>query len=579
MESTPVKTQDAALKPAENEVATVLVHMKKLLRIKNQLCSPLLRLPTEAIIHILSYIMEAVERSHVWQPIFSTCHHIHRIMRTATELWWNVDCRWTRVAHIVFTRSGGNPRVITANLRPWDDEQNEKIRMVLDYWRDEQLFYGHRLRTLELCGEASDATRFSWIFERPLPNLHHLKIRFFGPLANDADGSQLPISSPVALPISMDLPLQTLDLNNVTLPWSSTLFAGLRELHMDFRECETVVEISGDELLGVFDASPQLERLSLVQVRPRIPVSGGEPQYAPTRIAQLPNLAFLKLDNSPESIGYTLVHVGAPAIASLEIRSHVLPPEVPWSLRFFFLNHHLPGRLFPNPPVFEIWLENNGGPSSSMHVTIGGFKIRLDFDTDWEETVCDAIVAHVFPLVPESLAILNLNLDLDEQEWREFLTSHPEVCSIECSNDNDNEEPISEPLWDALSPAGTDADPLCPKLESISLFDNPGFEPFLLDCLLNRKNAGFRLRHLKLGSWDDRFFEEFRLSVEELTVVNAPDNPFDLKIVSLVPMTELCFHVLTRTPSGNTVAVSRSMTESSIVPYPLFPVVGVEPTQ
>ena len=545
MESAPVKTEDATSKTVENEVATVLIHLKNLLRIKNQLCSPLLQLPTETIIHILSYIMEAVEQSRVWQPIFSTCHRIRRIMRTATELWWKVDCTRSRAALFAFARSKGSPQAILADLNPCYYWQNDEARKVLDHWRDREVLHGHRLHTLELCGDPSDLAHFSWIFERPLPRLHYLKFRFFGPLDMDEDEGEppLPIPSPVALQLPMDLPLQTLDLNNATLPWSSNLFTGLRELRMDFRDCETVVEISADELLGVFDASPQLERLSLVQVWPRIPVRGGEPQYAPTRIAQLPNLVFLELDNSPESIGYALVHMNIPAIDSLEIRSHVLPFEVPWSLRFFFLNRHLPNRLFPNPPVFGIRAtnEDEAGPLSSMHVTIGGFKIWFDFDTEVGEAARDAIMTCIPPMVPQSVAILELDhLNWGEWEWRQFLTSHPEVHSIEYMNHCGG--PMSKSLWDALSSAGAGPAPLCPKLKSITLSDKRGFAPPLLDCLLNRKNAGFKLRHLKLGSLDTRFYEGFPLLVEEFQVVNGPNDSFDLEMVSPVPMTEQGFH-------------------------------------
>ena len=560
MESTFVMAEDATLKIVENEVATVLIHQKKLLRVRNRLRSPLLRLPTEAIIRILSYIMGALEKPRVWQAIFSTCHRVYRIMRTATELWWKVDCTRGTAAYIAFLRAKGNPRVIIADLQPWGSRRNKSIREALDYWRDERLFHGHRLDTLELCGNPSDVPRFCWIFEQPLPRLRHLKIHFFGPLADDEDQSQLPIPSPVALQLPIDLSLQTLDLHNATLPWSSNLFTGLRELRMNFRDCETVVDISADELIGVFDASPQLESLSLVQVRPRIPGRGGGPPYAPTRIAQLPGLALLKLDNPPESVGYILIHMDIPAIISLDIRSHALPSEMPQSLRLFFPNH-LPGRLFLNPPVFEIHFftddDDIGGdddePLDAMHLTIGNFEMRLNFDADLEETVRDAIVAYITPMVPPSVGILKLtNSNLDEQEWREFLGSHPEVRSIEYRSRYG--ECTSKSLWDALSPAGTDGIPLCPKLESISLFEHPGFAPSLLNCLLNRKNAGFRLRYLKLGKLEDRFVEQFLLSVEEFQVSKLPYDPFESQLVRSTPTDELGSRVLTTTLSGNTVA-------------------------
>jgi len=424
-------------------------------------------------------------------------------------------------------------------------------RGALDYWRDEQALHGHRLHTLELSGALSDIARFSWIFERPLPRLHRLRIGFFGPLDNDPDQSQLPVPAPLALQLPVDLPLQALDLTNATLPWSSNLFAGLRELRMDFKSCEAVVDISADELLGVFDASPQLESLSLIQVRPRIPVRNGQPQYAPTRIAQLPNLASLKLDNSPEYASYTLSHMNIPAIDSLEIRFHVVPSELSRSLRFLLPNHRLPNRLFSNPPEFEIRITDDDGSLNLMYATIGGFKLHFDFGFDEEEAIRDAISTCVPPVIPPFAAILKLdNLKLSEEEWREFLRSHPEVHSIKFANSS-----VSKSLWDALSPTGTDAVPLCPKLESVLLFCGPETSSSLRGCLLNRKNAGFRLRCLEVEGLDDKLVEEFCLLVEELQVIDAPDDSFNPFSVRPILMNELGFHALTAlTPNRNTIA-------------------------
>ena len=355
-----VKTDDATLKKAENGVAPVLIHLKKLLRIRNRLRSPLLRLPTETIIHIISYIMEDMEYHSVWRSIFNTCHRIHWIVRTAAELWWKVDCTRIRVALVAFTRSEGNPETIIADLNPQDySGWNYRTRNALDYWKETQALRGHRPNMLEFCGVPSDTAHFSWIFERPLPRLRHLKMHFFAPV--DDDGDELPFPEPVALQLPTDLPLRVLDLSNATLPWSSNVFAGLSELHIGFRGCGGVVEISADELLGILGASPRLESLSLVQVRVKIPFTNGEPQYAPTRIVRLPNLTSLKLDNFPEFVGYTLIHMNIPAINSLEIRSHVIPSEVSWSLRFFFLDPRLPNRLFPNPPVLRIRVTDENG--------------------------------------------------------------------------------------------------------------------------------------------------------------------------------------------------------------------------
>ena len=74
---------DTILQKTGEEVAAVLVHLKKLLRLRNLLRSPLLRLPTETIVRILSFIMADLGSyfySPVWTSIYSTCHRIHRIM-------------------------------------------------------------------------------------------------------------------------------------------------------------------------------------------------------------------------------------------------------------------------------------------------------------------------------------------------------------------------------------------------------------------------------------------------------------------------------------------------------------------
>ena len=177
------------------------------------------------------------------------------------------------------------------------------------------LLPGRSLHTVDLSGTPSDITHWSWIFEQPLPCLRRLKIHF---LAEWEDG---PLSNPVVLELPTDLRLRVLDLYNAMLPWSSDLFTGLKELHLDFSNSDPFVEISEDELLGIFDASPQLERLSLASLTLRIPTLDDQRQYPPTRIVQLSSLTFLKLANAPRFIGYILDCMDTPAIASFEIHS------------------------------------------------------------------------------------------------------------------------------------------------------------------------------------------------------------------------------------------------------------------
>jgi len=163
-------------------------------------------------------------------------------------------------------------------------------------------------------------------------------------------------------------------------------------------------------------------------------------------------------------------------------------------------NNRLQERLFSNPPVFEIDVTNDRTPGI-MFVDIGSFKMWFEFDFDNDaEAIGYTIITRLQPLVPPSVTTLIIGcygLALAELEWREFVIS--EVRSIKCSNRSG--EPVSGLLWDALSPTVVDAVPPCQKLESVSLLgDQPSTR--LLNCLLNRKNAGLELKYLEARDVD-----------------------------------------------------------------------------
>ena len=332
----------------------------------------------------------------------------------------------------------------------------------------------------------------------------------------------MPESEVALLPITLQLPmetsLQTLRLRNAMLPWSSNIFTGLRELFLDFGDCNAPVEMSEDELFRTLDASSQLERLSLVQVGPRTPVWNNGRQITHERTVQLPSLSFLRLENeSPEVVGYILTHIGTPAITSLVMRSRIPSQDIARSLNLMVPDGRFQGRLLSDPPVFKIQTADEE-PQDIMYVDIGNFTVRFDFDLDDAEIISNAIMTHLRPLVPPSVTALTINypgLGLGELDWKEFVISHPEVRSIECSNSSD--ESMSGSLWDALSPTGIDAISPCPKLEVISLFEDPATTR-LLNCLLNRKNAGFELKYLKATNVVDGLAGEFRRLVKTLEV-------------------------------------------------------------
>lgn len=499
------------LEKTDRELAAGVLHLKKLLQARNWLRSPLLRLPTEVIVHILSYIMVETVHSSVWQPITRTCHHIRKVMCTSTELWRWADFKSDRLATLAFERSQGNLEAIFTDLEPaggdWVNQNNWR------FCRDNLALHGHKLHTLDLCGYPFHLADFSWIFERPLPRLERLKIHL-EPEWQEGNGSFL--WDPVVLQLPTNLPLRVLHLCNAILPWSSGLFAGLSELHLDFRGCQGFVEISEEDMLGVFEASPQLETLSLFQLLSKVdPVRG----YVPTRTVKFTNLKHLVLDSFARLVAYMLDHMDTPAIEQLKIRGELSSWEVEGSLDYFFSDTCLPDRLFPNPPTFEVWPDCGEGIYNSLKINIGNCHIQFDFDMDETEMTSDIIMACILPFVPPSVTTLRLDYSrLDEDaEWAEFFLSHSEVRSIECLDSG----PVDESLWDALSPVKMGGLILCPKLESITL-NKKGMSAPLLTCLMERKAVGFGLKRLGLHAADDGMVQASVALVEEVQAVNTP---------------------------------------------------------
>ena len=518
----------------------MLTHQRRLLRVENQLRSPLLRLPTETIIRILSFVMgNWGDRFYPWRSIYFTCHRICEIMRGATELWWKADLTRARIAHFTLIRSKGAPQVFTFDFRMMTHEQMVETEMMLNHWRDEQLFGGSRLHTLEFIGPPSRFNHFSWVLKSPLPHVRHLRIHITESNGDDDDDLGVVFDSQelVRLGLPTEMPLEVLDLRNIVLSWPSNhTYNGLRELHLDLRDCDPSI-FPGDELFGILDASPRLERLSLLWVGHDIVVENSE-ILSPRRILRFPNLVSLTMDQGPFFIKYILEHTDLPVIASLDIRTFVSPSMVQNLQDLLFPDDRLPVRLFPNPPEFSARTVSMEESSNSIQIEIGSVKIRLNFHFGQGERGRDAVMSCIPSLVPLSVISLNLEYtELSEREWRDFFTSRPGVRSIECCGRG-----VSRSLWDALLPVGEGIGIPCPSLESISVVSYTNdvvFTP-LSDCLRHRQAAGFKLKRLKMDNRHrlvanmDGFHEEFDPLVE---VVETHQSARYLG-VSIVPVRE-----------------------------------------
>ena len=114
MDNSHVKTVDDALDQTDTARTVALVHLRKLSRVKNRIRSPLLRLPTEIIVHILLFVNDRGYHSD-WQVIFQACQHVFELMLTQTGVWEaclleKVSGSSLRTAHIAFVGSNGNRR-------------------------------------------------------------------------------------------------------------------------------------------------------------------------------------------------------------------------------------------------------------------------------------------------------------------------------------------------------------------------------------------------------------------------------------------------------------------------------------
>ena len=200
----------------------------------------------------------------------------------------------------------------------------------------------------------------------------------------------------------------------------------------------------------------------------------------------------------------------------------VFSQDVARSLDFVIPDDRVQKQLLQNPPEFKIAIVKDGA-LGILDVDIGSLKISFDFDLNDAEIISTTIMTHLQSLVPPSVTVLKIDysgLGLGELGWGGFVISHPEVRSIKCLNSSG--VPMSESLWDALSHTGTDGVPPCPKLESISLCEDPA-SACLLNCLLNWKNAGFELKSLEATEVVDGLAGKFDGLVKVLKVDQPED--------------------------------------------------------
>ena len=452
--------------------------------------SPLLRLPCEILISILLFTVDDTIRTPAWTIILPTCHYLYQTILFTPQLWGKISCTHPEKMFKRFEMAQWCPTEVYAHLFVWNGE--DRIKAALDSVRDAGKLRRDMIHTLEFRGETEMWSHFSWIFDEPLPSLRHLTVSVV-----------MRSGHPIPFTASIGKHLETLSIDNLSIPVSSHLSHNLRNLHVGFsKDCHSW-SMTMHQLIAILNASPRLETLSLERTCPNTS-SRSDNQSKP--VATLSNLKSLALTGSvPEAVSI-LDHLNLPSITSLTLDLSDMQP----SHFRLFSKDTLANSLFNITPIFPHFTQ-------SGMIKMGGLKlVRLATD-DWRETFL--LMSRMVPLSVTELEIIQDTLD--KSHWREFACQRPEVYSIPTYHMRSCR---SSRLWRALLPDEDDPSAtLFPKLKSVTLkVEHLSMIPRLvLDCLRMRSEAGFRLRRLEVQDSGKlrhvgRQAEDFRPLVDEL---------------------------------------------------------------
>ena len=456
--------------PLQESMVDVSIPFRiKELRTRNLIHSPLLRLPYESLIRVLLFTMDVTQRTPTWTTILPTCHFLCQTILSTPELWRRIYCSPPKKMAKRFEMAAWSPTEIYAHFSTEDDE--ERIKAALDNVRDVCKLRCNRIHTLEFRGGIDVWPHFSWILDKPLPNLKHLSI---------SAAQYLDFAIPLSTSIGERL--ETLCIDNVRVPIPAHSLYTLKNLHVGFSRNGSILPLTLRQLIPILDSSPRLEALSLRNIHPDVPYHDGGHSRP---ISTLPHLSSLRLTASSMEAASVLAQLSLPAITSFTLDSSDFEPS---HLRRFFPDGILADRLFKDTPNFPYFTHSDG-------VKMGGFNLAHGWGEGWRE-----LFLSMHQMVPLSVTKLEMIQDMfDESHWREFARLRPEVHSISSSYGAKNHR--SKGLWCALlpdhhHPSAT----LFPKLESVVLkAEHLSIIPLsVLDCLRMRSKAGFKLKRLEV---------------------------------------------------------------------------------
>ena len=364
-----------------------------------------------------------------------------------------------------------------ANWRPaeiyahWSRKGGERVKAALDSVRDAGQLRRDRIHTLEFQGVSDVWPHFSWVLDEPFPNLEHLTISI-----------EVVSIFHIPLTVSVGKHLETLSIDNVSIPASSHLFHNLKNLHVGSSLNYNSWPVTMNQLITILNASPRLETLSLVRIRPSVSLHEDGQSGCVATLFHLKSLALT-----------------APASEVVSIMDHLhLPSIISATLDLLGLQSHCIRLIFPNDILtnhLSKVTHNFPHSTQSGTVRVGSLQLVLG-TTENRENLFSLMCRMVLLSVTELEIIRDM---FNESRWREFAHLRPGVCSISSYYDAGNHR--LDGLWRALLPDKSNPSvTLFPNLESVTLKAEhlSMIPPSVLGCLRMRGEGGFKLKRLEV---------------------------------------------------------------------------------
>ena len=328
---------------AEPTIEPTLSRLYHLRRQRNSIASPLLRLPTELILHIFEYAIEPEGGSDndddddsyigdgddddisTWPKdgptlvvLVSICHKLREIGITTPRLWGTVDLTIPSIAELSLKRCKYDPRIIIQSRYA---RRSQSIRRVQAVWAQLEGRAFNNLRNLAFKGNSPE-------FERRVVPILQTATKIS---SLDLENPTIPAPK---LPWEPSAPLSHLSilrLRGFSISWTSHIIQNLTQLIVDLGLSGPPSEHAPmAPLLTALANCPDLELLKLRRAGPDPPIPHRDSRDAMVRLRKLRKLSLILGD--PSSVGHILSHIKYPESARVKVHVPVGPradiPEV-----------------------------------------------------------------------------------------------------------------------------------------------------------------------------------------------------------------------------------------------------------